>query len=434
MKREAAGIGMIGGGTVGGGVAALLDQHAALYAARAGRPLELRRVLVRDPSRVREGIDPDRVTADTEALFGDPEIGIVVEVAGGSGPVGDLVRRALESGRHVVTANKALLAAEGPELFALARARGVSIAFEASCGGGIPLLTALQFGLMANRVTGLYGILNGTCNDILTAMTREGTPYEEALARAQALGYAEADPTLDVSGRDAAEKLAIIASLAYGRRVDPDRVVCRGIDRLALEDIRFGAELGYDVKLLAIAEEAGGRLGLRTEPCFIDVDQPLAQVHGSFNALSVYGEAVGHTLYFGRGAGRMPTASAVVSDLMNVAAGWYPHAFASMGIWPEPGDPPVHVDEDLESRFYLRISALDVPGVMAEVSRRLGEAAISLSAIRQHESNEGEFVPVVITTHRAKLSALTGAIKAIASLDCIDGEPVWIRIVDLPEG
>lgn len=442
MAQETIGVGFIGCGTVGVGVARLLAECADLYAQRLGKPLALRRVLVRDAKKAREGVPAGVVTGDANAFFETADMPIVVEVAGGLGEVAGHFGRALELKKHVVTANKSLLAQRGPELFALARRNGVCIAFEASCGGGVPIINAVQFGLSANRIAAVYGILNGTSNFILTAMTRHGRSYADALREAQANGFAEADPTLDVSGRDAAQKLAVLASLAFGVQANDGQVVCRGIDSLDLTDIRFGAELGYDIKLLAIGERAGvdGRgkaekVSLRTEPCFIHADQPLAQVHGSFNALSVFGHAVGHTMYYGRGAGALPTASAVVADVLNVASGWYPAAFMKLNLWPDRYPPvPLADPDDLESRYYLRINALDVPGVMARVSAVLGEAGIGLSAVLQHEPVAGRFVPVVITTHRAREGDLRGALAGIEKLNVIEGRPVCIRIVDLPKG
>lgn len=440
MGKSAIGVGMIGCGTVGTGVAMLLRGEADLYARRLGRPIELRRVLVRDVDKAcrATGLDAGRVTADAGAFFDTPDMPIVIEVAGGLEPIGGYVRRALEGGRHVVTANKSLLAAEGPDLFALARRHGASIAFEASCGGGIPCITALQFGLMANRIGGLYGILNGTCNYILTEMTRRGKTYRAALSEAQALGFAEADPTLDVSGQDAAQKLAILASLAFGTRITGGDVSSEGIDALELEDIRFGGELGYDVKLLAIAErqeadDPDAPVSVGVQPCFVSQGELLTRVTGAYNALSVYGHAAGHTLYYGQGAGQMPTASAVVGDLLNLAAGWYPAAFHGLHLAPDLSVPGKLVDpDDLVSRFYLRMHALDVPGVMAKVTRVLGDAGISLSAVLQHESAAGQFVPVVVTTHDARRGDLTRAAARIADLDVIQSAPVVIRIADLP--
>lgn len=436
MANEAIGVGMIGCGTVGLGVARLLHEEADLYEQRLGFPIRLRSVLVRDVRKSRGShVSPQLITADPDTFFACRDMPIVIEVAGGHGEVGQNVRRALSQGKHVVTANKSLLAQEGCELFALAHHHRVSIAFEASCAGGIPIITALQFGLMANRIEALYGILNGTSNYILTAMTREGQSYSGALRQAQDKGYAESDPTMDVSGGDAAAKLAILASLAFGVRVTGDQVPCTGIDTLELADIRFGTELGYDIKLLAVAtrRNSGGEISLGTHPCFIHTGTPLAEVRGAFNALSIYGHAVGHTMYYGPGAGSLPTASAVVSDLINTASGWYPKAFRGMGIWPDHYGPAVLTDGDeVLCRYYLRINAKDVPGVMAKVSTILGQQGISLSAIRQHEVSAGRFVPVVITTHEARDGSVRQALERIERLDVIDGKPVCIRIVDTP--
>lgn len=441
MGQQTIGIGMIGCGTVGTGVAKLLREEAELYRSRTGVRIELRRVLVRDPAKAcrAAALPSSLVTADAEDFFATADMPIIVEVAGGAGAISRHVRRALTAGKHVVTANKSLLAAEGSELFTLARKHQASIAFEASCGGGIPIITALQFGLMANRIDAIYGILNGTCNYILTEMVQKGKAYATALAEAQEKGFAEADPTLDVSGRDAAQKLAVLASLAFGVKVSGEEVWSEGIDQLQIADIRFGLELNYTMKLLAIGQrESGtgaGRVSLRVHPCFVHADLPLAQVNGSFNALSVYGHANGHTMYYGRGAGQLPTASAVVSDVLNVASGWYPRAFAAMNLWCDGHQPPARVNpDDLESRFYLRFNALDVPGVVGKLSTALGDAGISISAIRQHEVAAGQFVPLVITTHRAKQGAVMNALTKIQKLDVIEGKPVFIRIVDLPEG
>jgi len=434
--NDAFGVGMIGLGTVGGGVAQLLTEHVELYAKRCGRPIELRRVLVRDVAKAQATglVDASLLTDDADAFFQTQGLDAVVEVAGGTGVVAELVSRSLSDGKHVITANKSLLAAKGVELFALARQHDASIAFEASCAGGIPCITALQHGLMSNRVTGLAGILNGTCNYILTQMTRHGQTYADALAEAQDKGYAEADPTLDVSGQDAAQKLAILASLAFGVRVAEQDVPAVGVDTLDLSDIQFGDELGYDIKLLAIARQSEqGELSLGVEPCFVSKQQLIAQVIGPFNALSVLGDAIGHAMFYGPGAGREATASAVVSDLLNVASGWYPAAFAAMGLTPDLHEPAIIADpQDTVDRFYLRINALDKPGVLAAVTRVLGELGISLSAIVQHEYDAGQFVPVVITTHQARRGDVDQAIAQLASLDAIDGQPVVIRIVDMP--
>ncbi|MEM6392243.1 MAG: homoserine dehydrogenase [Planctomycetota bacterium] len=429
---------MIGLGTVGAGVAELLRDQAGLYAERLGKSVALVGVLVRDKAKaVGKGVvKAELITDDAEAFFGI-EADAVIEVAGGVEPVGRYVERALRAGCHVVTANKTLLAERGGELFGLAREHGVAIAFEASCGGGIPCVNALMNGLMANRIDGLFGILNGTCNFILTQMAEKGQGYDEALKEAQALGFAEADPTADVSGADAAQKLAILASLAFGAHVPVDAITTQGIDELDAADLGFARELGYTVKLLATAERWPGQewVCLHTRPCFVKADDPLALVGGSFNALSVYGHAVGHTLYYGRGAGALPTASAVVADVLGVASGAVPAAFAGLRLTPDLKGPAKVLDPDeTESRWYVRLTALDVPGVVAGVTRALGDKGISLASLLQHEADEGEPVPVVVLTHEAALGDVKAALVEIAGMKAIVAEPVLIRIVDPPVG
>ncbi len=436
-RLEPVRIGLIGLGNVGRAVAQLLSDDAALYAERLGQRVELKAVLVRNVDKARDalGIGSSTLT-DDPAVFFDQPIDIVIELAGGVDPVTGLVRRALESGRHVITANKAMLAEHGAELFALARKHDVSVAFEASCGGGIPCVTALLTGLTANRIDGLFGILNGTCNFILTQMTRHGQSYADALRDAQAKGFAEADPTLDVTGADAAQKLAILASLAMGVHIRGRDVPHQGIDGLDLDDVRYGAQLGYDLRLVAAAERPGGQgeIELSTRPCFIEHDELLARVLGPNNAVSVHGHAVGHTFYYGRGAGDRPTASAVIADLLAVACGAYPTAFAQMRLTPDlhaPAD--VRPPADTTSPWYLRLQARDLPGVMAQVTTILGKHDISLSAVLQHQSDAGEFVPVVITTHLARQGDVEAACDAIAQLECIAEHPVLIRILKLPQ-
>jgi homoserine dehydrogenase len=266
-------------------------------------------------------------------------------------------------------------------------------------------------------------------------MIGEGKAYEQALAEAQEQGYAEADPTLDVNGGDTAHKLAVLASMAFGVQVTDEQVPCRGIDTLDLADVRFGQELGYVVKLLAIAERNGKGLALSVSPCFVHSDEPLASVGGSFNAVSVFGDAVGHTMFYGRGAGQMPTASAVMGDVIDIACGAYPQLFANLHLWADQHEAVTPLDPgEIEGRFYLRINALDVPGVVAKFSAILGEANIGIAGVRQHEVAAGQFVPVVVVTHRASASAMNEAVKRIAALKEIEGQPQVLRIIDMPEG
>ena len=390
MSGDVIGVGMIGLGTVGGGVAKLLHEQAELYTQRTGKQIELRRVLVRDVEKAKASglVDPAIVTDDQEAIISAEEIDVVIEVAGGVEPMDWLIQLSLEHGKHVVTANKSLLAAKGPELFGIAHASNVSIAFEASCGGRIPCVTAATTGLMANRMDAAYGILNGTCNYILTEMTGAGKTYAQALAEAQEAGFAEADPTLDVSGADAAQKLAILASLAFGVRITGDDVHAIGVDGLDLEDITLGDELGLDIKLLAIAERWPGSkwVNIGVQPCFIKKGELLPQVAGPYNALSVHGHAAGHTLYYGQGAGQMPTASAVVSDLLGIVSGSGPAAFANLNLTPDLTQPAHILDRgDTESAYYLRMETLDVPGGDGEGHldpRRQGHLALGRAATR----------------------------------------------------
>lgn len=437
MAGDVIGVGMIGLGTVGSGVAELLRDQGDLYAQRTGKRIELRRVLVRDVEKAKASgvVDPAIVTDDQEQIISAEDIDIVIEVAGGIEPIDALVTFALEHGKPVVTANKSLLAAKGADLFATARRHGVCIAFEASCGGGIPCVTALTTGLMANRIDALFGILNGTCNYILTEMTGSGKTYAQALAEAQEAGFAEADPTLDVSGQDAAQKLAILASLAFGVRITGEDVHAVGVDGLDLKDITLGDEMGYDIKLLAIAERWPGSkwVNIGVQPCFIKKDELLAQVAGPYNALSVHGHAAGHTLYYGQGAGKLPTASAVVSDLLGIISGSASAAFTNLHLTPDLTQPAHILDRgDTESAYYLRMETLDVPGVMAKVTAILGNKGISLSQVLQHESKAGEVVSLVVTTHLTRLGDVEDAAKEIGKLEPIQSEPVIIRVIEMP--
>lgn len=433
MPDQSIGICMLGCGVVGTGVARILHDQADLIAARTGHRLEIRHVIVRDPSKPRMHTHL-QFHSDAEKAIDDPQTKIVVELMGGTDTAAKYVERALKLGKPVVTANKSLLASRGPQLFRLARQHKSCIAFEASCAGGIPIIDALTRGLVANRIDALVGIVNGTCNFILTQMTRHGMAYRDALAEAQKLGYAEADPTMDVSGRDAAQKLAILASLAFNALVSEADIDTEGIDKLQDTEIKFAHELGYVVKLLAIARRHDSKISLRVRPTLVKRDDVLADVNGSFNAISVFGHALGHALFYGRGAGQMPTASAVVADLINVALGTAQLAFSQLKIFPDQ-IPAAQVlpPADVTGRYYFRLKARDEPGVLAQVTRILGEKSISLSAVLQHEANDGHTVPVVITTHIAREGSVREALKEIDQLEAIDAPTICLRILDLPE-
>jgi homoserine dehydrogenase len=432
---EPLGIALIGCGTVGGGVARLLLEQPERLAARAGRRLELRRVVVRDPARARAvPLPPGVVTTDLGAVLRDPGVQVAVELVGGV----DWARRAvlalLESGKDVVTANKALLAVHGSEVFDAARRHGRAVAFEASVCGGVPIIAALTQGLAANQVLSLQGILNGTSNFILTRMTDAGEGYADALAEAQRLGYAEADPTLDVDGTDAAHKLAILAQIAFGVGVPLSAIERRGIAGIDATDIRFAGELGYTVKLLAEAWQAEGLLALHVSPVLLRRLSPLAQVRGAYNAVAVTGDAVGDTLYYGRGAGQMPTASAVVADLIDLAVGRGQRTFHTLRLWSGNGHrvrlrPPGTV----RSRFYLRLLVEDRPGVLADVAGVLAQHQISISSVIQHEApdeEEGNRVHLVIMTHTAPTGAFRAAVADIDRLRPIGGPSVYYPVGD----
>lgn len=434
MSEEPIGICLLGSGIVGGGVVRLLTEQAEMLRRRAGLSFDLRHVVVRDLKKHSSNSPNLPFTTNAEAAIDDPKTRIVIELIGGTSAAGMLVERALRQGKPVVTANKSLLAARGPELFGLARKHNSCIAFEASCGGGIPIIDAICRGLVANRIDALVGIVNGTCNTILTRMSRNGWSYATALEEAQRLGFAEADPTLDVSGRDAAQKLAVLASLAFNVHVAEKDIYVEGIEKLQPADILFARELGYVIKLLAIADhDSDDRLILRVHPTLVHQDDVLAEVSGGFNAISIYGHALGHALFYGRGAGQMPTASAVVADLVNVAIGTTQLAFSHLKIFPDTAErASVLPIDQLRSRYYLRVTVKDEPGVMAHVSHALGQQGISLSAILQRESDESKLVPVVITTHLAQEGAIRRALKEIDASPMVGAPTVCLRVIDQP--
>lgn len=433
-SRNVLGIALVGCGTVGGATALLLSRDGQHLTQRTGVTLDLRYIVDREFTRARSlGLEEGLFETNLEKALADPKVDVVIELVGGTTVAREIIEKALRAGKNVVTANKALLAHHGTDLMAIAQANKVAISFEASCAGGIPVIRALYDGLIANRIDALYGIVNGTCNYILTEMIQKGEGYDEALRAAQAAGLAEADPHLDVSGLDSAHKLAIMAALAFGQRIDFEKIPVQGIDRLELIDVTFGQELGYIVKLLAIAQRTDRGLSLRVRPAFITREHPLAWVSGPFNAVSVYGHAVGHTMYYGRGAGGSPTASAIVADLVALALGTAQSAFHNLRIWPDRTIEALHLPSDqIESRYYVRVMVEDIPGVFAQLATILGNHSISISSVLQKEpeDKEPEGVPVVITTHSAREGNMFDALREIDNLSVVKRPSVCIGIID----
>ncbi len=418
-------VGVAGLGTVGGGVLRLFAANAGLIAARAGRAIEVRSVSARDRTRDRglalEGV---RWHADPVALAEDPDVDVVVELIGGAeGSARALVERAIARGRPVVSANKALLAIHGRALAEAAERAGVALAFEAAVAGGIPVIKALREGLAANRILSVAGILNGTCNYILTRMTNEGSDFAAVLADAQRLGYAEVDPSFDIDGVDAAHKLAILAALAFGRPVAFDAVHVEGIRGVSALDIGFAGELGYRIKLLGIARATDGGVAARVHPCLVPVAAPLARVDGVFNAVVIEGDTVGRVMLEGRGAGAGPTASAVVADLIDLARGRTAPVWG--GALSEAPSLPIG---DHVGCYYLRLMVVDRPGVIADVTAVLRDLGVSLESMLQRGRAPADAVPVVLVTHETRESAMVAALARIAALNTVLEAPTMLRI------
>ncbi len=411
-QDQAIGVGLLGCGVVGGGVAELLLRNRDAYAHRVGKPVVLKAIAVRDPSRDR-GLPPELFVSDPAAVIDDPEIALIVEVMGGVSPARELIMRALELGKSVVTANKEVLAKHGREIFEAAQKGGGAVYFEAAVAGGIPLIMPLQRGLAANSLASVQGIINGTTNYILTRMAKEGSTFDDALADAQKLGYAEADPTSDVEGHDAAYKLSLLASLLFGEHVDTEAVPREGISGIMPQDLTYARELGYVVKLLGIAKRAGEGLEARVHPTMIPVDHPLARIDGVTNAVTVHGDAVGEVTFSGPGAGRGPTASAVVGDLLNVAS-LLDTPDRMMACLQSRTVSPMPLDE-VDSAFYLRLQAKDVPGVLGAVGTCFGTHRVSVRSFVQHPA-EGGHAELVIVTHRVREASFRAAVREIAEM------------------
>ncbi|HSE92881.1 MAG TPA: homoserine dehydrogenase [Methylomirabilota bacterium] len=430
-------IGLLGLGTVGAGVAKLLESQRTLLEERAGCRLTLAAVADLDVTRPREGLDLARLPLTTDAgrVLGDPSIDVVVELCGGLEPARSFILKALGSGKHVVTANKALLAHHGAELYEEARRRRVALGLEAAVAGGIPLIRAVKDGLVANRILSIFGIVNGTCNYILSKMSEEGLDFSMVLKEAQAHGYAEADPTLDIEGLDSAHKLQILVTLAFRTFVDLKHIHTEGITGITPQDIAYAGELGFRVKLLAIAKAADGGVEVRVHPTMIPAAAPLAAVSGVFNAVFLTGDAVGDLMFYGRGAGQMPTASAVWSDIVEIARR-IAYGIPSLPLElpsPGPGALPLRTMDSIRSAYYLRVMAQDRPGVLSRVAGILGENNISIASVIQKERAAKEAVPVVMMTHEAQERDMRAALGAIDRLRVVAAPTTMIRVEGGPK-
>jgi homoserine dehydrogenase len=436
-------IGMIGGGTVGSGVFNALQQNSELIEARTGIRLVVRKVAVKAFDEPRPyPITQALMTLNWKDVVEDPDIQIVTELVGGTGIAKVIVLAALQAGKAVVTANKALLSAHGPELFAAAKKAGTNLYYEASVAGGIPIIKTLREALVGNRFERIYGIVNGTCNYILTRMTREGAPFDAVLADAQRLGYAEADPSLDVDGHDAAHKTGILASLAHGFWVDHHAIHVEGIRPLTPLDIRFAQQLGYTIKLLGSVRlakpangehtqpGAGARISVAVSPTLVPQGHVLASVNDVFNAVFVSGFPIGDSLYYGRGAGKDATASAVLSDLADAGLDITRGTLDRVPAFAHCAEGTVVPFSETSSRFYLRLNVVDKPGVIAQVSSILSTAGISIASIVQPESHEGETVPLILMTHTASRAAMDEARAAIAKLPAVKGPSLLLPVED----
>lgn len=433
MKRIC--IGLIGFGTVGTGVVRTLQENGHVIERRLGQKLFLKRIVDLDLERDR-GVRLQDVILSRDPLdvIADPEISIVVELIGGEEPARSIILEAMDNGKHVVTANKALLASRGNEIFEKASKKGVEVCFEGSVCGGIPVIRAIKEGLAANRILSMKGIVNGTSNFILTEMTKGGRDFRDALAQAQLLGYAEADPTLDVEGIDAAHKLAILIALAYGTKIHFGEIFVEGISHIERTDIEFGMELGYKIKLLAMSRWHDGCIEARVHPALVPVGSPMSTVDGVYNALEIVGDAVGPTFFYGFGAGMMPTASAVVGDIMDLARD------LSKGIsgrvpplghpWESLEDLPIKPMEDVVTNYYLRFTAVDKPGVLSAISGVLAKHDISILSVVQKGRRGEPGVPIVMMTHEAREGSVRKALREIETLPVVVGKTQLLRIED----
>ena len=435
-------LGMVGGGTVGSGVFHALQRNGQLMASRIGARVNLRKIAVKafDEPRPYE-IPASYMTTDWQTVVNDPQIHIIAELAGGTTLARTVILAALKLGKPVITANKALLSAHGEELFAAAQKHGTNLYYEASVCGGIPIIKSLREGFVGNRITHLYGIVNGTCNYILTRMKLEGATFESVLKDAQSQGYAEVEPSLDIDGHDALHKIGILASLAHGFWVNPSRIYVEGIRNITALDIKFAEQLGYTIKLLGIIKKIEGPASRKTKkgnssrvqvsvyPTLVPNSHVLASVNHVFNAVFVRGDIVGDTLFYGRGAGKDATASAVLSDLADAALDLkFGTKHRLPPFVPHERDGVVMPIDDIISRYFVRLDVVDVPGTLAKIARIFGDAEIGISSVIQPEGHEGESVPLILMLHDAPNGAVSKALKKIAALRVIKGAPVMIRV------
>jgi homoserine dehydrogenase len=430
-------VGLIGFGNIGAGVVKLLRDNASVIRSKVGSDIIIKRIADLDIVSDRGiAVDDGILTTDVNAIFNDPEIQVVIELIGGYEPAKTFVLKAIENGKHIVTANKALLALHGEEIYAAAARNNVEVQFEASVGGGIPVLTAIKSNMAANNFGSVIGIMNGTCNYILTRMTQEGADFSDVLTTAQELGYAEPDPTFDVEGVDTAHKLAILVSLCFGTKIDFNSIYTEGISRISGIDVKFANDFGYRIKLLAIGKLIDGTIEARVHPTMIPLHNPLADVNGVFNAIRLTGDFVGPVMFYGRGAGQNPTASAIVGDMIGLArtisAGanrrMSPLGFLDENITCLPVKPM----KDITSKYMLRFSALDKPGVLASIASSLGNHGISIESMVQtaHQDTDEAPVPIVIKTHEAREGSVQQALEEIDRLDIICEKTIFIRIED----
>ncbi len=431
MKKDAISVGIIGFGTVGTGTAKILLKKHKKLEIKLGFPLFLKYIADIDTERDRGIKLPKGVLInDSETVLNDPDIDIIVELIGGIHPAKEIIIRAIENGKHVVTANKALLAEKGREIFKAAKKNKVDIGFEASVAGSIPIIKVVRESLIGNSISNIFGIINGTANYILTKMTEEGVDFETALKEAQALGYAEADPTFDIEGIDSAHKLTILSSLSFGIPFSFEKVYTEGVSKIKPLDIQFASEFGYKIKLLAIAKQVGKDVEVRVHPTMLPEDDLISSVNGVFNAIYIEGDASGSALYYGKGAGEMPTGSAVVSDIVDIARNIKTGAVDGIQSINIPENPDLKIKKmgDIRTSYYLRFSAIDKPGVLSKISGILGSHNISIKSVIQKGRKREKAVPVVMMTHEAREKDMVQALKEINRLSVVSGKTVYLRV------